>query len=79
MSNTETIVLAGGCFWCIEAQFQRVRGVISVENGYTGGDSNRITYQEVKTGTTGHYEVIKITFDTNQISLFRKLSLIQNF
>lgn len=62
-NTTETAVVGGGCFWCVEAVYERVRGVVSVESGYAGGDTANPTYQQVCTGTTGHAEVVKITFD----------------
>lgn len=72
MANTETVVLGGGCFWCLEAVFDRVNGVQSVESGYMGGENANPTYQEVCTGMTGHAEVVRITFDPGQVS-FRDL------
>jgi peptide-methionine (S)-S-oxide reductase len=71
MAN-QTAIFGGGCFWCIEAVFDRVSGVVSVESGYTGGRSPHPTYQQVCTGTTGHVEVARITFDPAQVS-FREL------
>ncbi|MBD3307273.1 peptide-methionine (S)-S-oxide reductase MsrA [candidate division KSB3 bacterium] len=69
MTNTlETATLGGGCFWCVEAIFQDVRGVQRVESGYAGGTVERPTYKQVCTGTTGHAEVVQITFDPEQIS-----------
>lgn len=79
MSHHETAVFAGGCFWCIQAQLQRVRGVSKVESGYTGGHVENPTYEEVKTGTTGHYEVVKVTFDHQIVSYFRKINVTQSF
>jgi peptide-methionine (S)-S-oxide reductase len=67
MSNKETIVFGGGCFWCTEAVFKMLRGVISVEPGYTGGSIQNPTYEQICTGTTGHAEVIKIDYDPAQI------------
>ena len=60
--------LAGGCFWCIEAAFNIIKGVEKVEPGYTGGSVPKPTYQQVSTGTTGHAEAAQITFDPNIIS-----------
>ncbi|NJL97116.1 peptide-methionine (S)-S-oxide reductase MsrA [Candidatus Gracilibacteria bacterium] len=65
----DSIVLGGGCFWCIEAYFQQVPGIINVLSGYTGGLSANPTYREVTGGETGHVEVIKATFDDKIISL----------
>lgn len=71
----ETIVLGGGCFWCTEAVFERMKGVVSVLPGYAGGNTPHPTYKEVSTGTTGHAEVIRVTFDPSQTSLARILAL----
>ena len=64
----ETAVFGGGCFWCFEAIFRRLRGVESVASGYAGGKKENPTYEEVSTGETGHAEVVKIVFDPNIIS-----------
>jgi peptide-methionine (S)-S-oxide reductase len=71
----ETIILGGGCFWCLDAIFQRVIGVISVVSGYTGGEIKNPTYKEICTGRTGHVEVIKIEFDNKQITLLEILEI----
>ncbi len=68
MKNRETAVLGAGCFWCVEAIFQKLKGVISVEPGYTGGTVANPTYEEVCSGKTGHAEVAKIVFDSTKIS-----------
>ncbi len=68
MPNTETAILGGGCFWCLEAVFDRLRGVTSVESGYSGGRVDNPTYRQVCDGDTGHVEVIRITFDPQQIT-----------
>ena len=68
MANSEIAVLGGGCFWCLEAVFDRLKGVTAVESGYMGGDSANPTYRQVCGGDTGHVEVIRITFDPSQIS-----------
>ena len=68
-SPTETIVLGGGCFWCTEAVFDRVQGVVDVESGYCNGQVVHPTYEQVCTGRTGHAEVVKLQFDPAQISL----------
>ncbi len=65
----ESIVLGGGCFWCVEAVFLRVEGVSKVVSGYMGGAKPNPTYQEVCTGLTGHAEVIEVTFDPEVVSL----------
>jgi peptide-methionine (S)-S-oxide reductase len=64
----ETATLAGGCFWCTEAVFNDVIGVTSVSSGYIGGHVENPTYKQVCSGTTGHAEAIRVTFDTDQIS-----------
>jgi peptide-methionine (S)-S-oxide reductase len=70
MSDTlQTITLGGGCFWCTEAVFVRVRGVEDVESGYSNGQTVQPSYEQVCTGTTGHNEVVKLVFDPVQISL----------
>lgn len=67
-SDVETAVFGAGCFWCVEAIYQRVHGVIAVESGYAGGHVINPTYHQVITGRTGHAEVAKITFDPTLIS-----------
>ncbi len=64
----ETATLGGGCFWCTEAVFTELRGVEKVESGYSGGTVANPTYRQVCTGTTGHAEVVRITFDPKVIS-----------
>jgi peptide-methionine (S)-S-oxide reductase len=64
----EVATLAGGCFWCLEAVFDELKGVIDVESGYAGGHVLNPTYRMVCTGETGHAEVVRITFDPNVIS-----------
>ena len=63
-SEYEVATLGGGCFWCLEAAFDQIEGVISVESGYAGGTVENPTYRQVCTGRTGHAEVVKVTFDT---------------
>jgi peptide-methionine (S)-S-oxide reductase len=63
MAESEIATLAGGCFWCLEAVYQEMEGVLSVESGYMGGQAENPTYQDVCTGTTGHAEVVQLTFD----------------
>lgn len=65
----ETIVFGGGCFWCTEAVFNMIRGVVSVIPGYAGGTAGNPTYEQVCSGTTGHVEVIKIAYDPQQVAL----------
>lgn len=78
MNNQETVVLGGGCFWCMEAVFQQVNGVKSVVSGYAGGTTNNPTYKEVCTGTTGHAEVVQITYDTTIVSFKKVLETFWN-
>ena len=68
MANLQTIGLGGGCFWCTEAVYKEVRGVTDVESGYSNGDTERPSYEEVCTGRTGHNEVVKLTYDPQQVS-----------
>ena len=74
-SPTETAVLGGGCFWCIEAVFQRLPGVKSVTSGYAGGHVKDPTYEQVCTGTTGHAEVARIEFDPAVLSYAKLLEV----
>ena len=73
--KSEKIILAGGCFWCTEAVFQRVEGVTKVESGYAGGPEKNPTYKQVCSGATGHAEVIQVTFDPEVISLQQLLEV----
>lgn len=68
-ASLEVITLGGGCFWCIEAVFDELEGVQSVESGYSGGSVQRPTYKDVCTGETGHAEVVQVTFDPAVITL----------
>lgn len=68
MNKTETATFAGGCFWCTEAIFKRLKGVVSVTPGYSGGTVENPSYEEVCTGRTGHAEAIQIEFDPEKIS-----------
>jgi len=68
-SRTESVVIGGGCFWCMEAVFQRVDGVIKVTSGFAGGQAPKPSYEEVCTGRTGHAEVIKIEFNPAHVTL----------
>ncbi|MGQ0560707.1 MAG: peptide-methionine (S)-S-oxide reductase MsrA [Gemmatimonadota bacterium] len=65
---SETATLAGGCFWCLEAVYDQLRGIENVASGYAGGRRPNPTYEQVCTGTTGHAEVVQITYDPLQIS-----------
>jgi peptide-methionine (S)-S-oxide reductase len=66
--TAQTAILAGGCFWCLEAAFSELAGVSAVQSGYTGGEVENPTYKQVCTGRTGHAEVVKVTFDPAVIS-----------
>jgi len=66
---TQTITLAGGCFWCLEAVYEQVQGVLAVESGYSNGESLNPSYDEVCGGSTGHAEVVRIEFDPAAVSL----------
>jgi peptide-methionine (S)-S-oxide reductase len=68
INQTETIVLGGGCFWCTEAVFVQVKGVLDVESGYCNGKTLNPTYEQVCSGLTGHNEVVKLTYDPKIIS-----------
>jgi peptide-methionine (S)-S-oxide reductase len=68
MAELETVVLGGGCFWCLEAVFDRLKGVTSVESGYMGGHVDNPTYRQVCGGGTGHVEVVRVTFNPQEIS-----------
>jgi len=72
MAKEETAILGGGCFWCLEAVFDRLVGVKSVESGYMGGNVDNPTYQQVCSGNTGHVEVVRVTFDPDELS-YREL------
>lgn len=67
-AEEDTATLAGGCFWCMESDFEKVDGVLSVVSGYTGGSSSNPSYKQVSTGNTGHTEAVQITFDNTRIS-----------
>jgi peptide-methionine (S)-S-oxide reductase len=66
--DLQAAIVAGGCFWCVEADFDKVEGVVETLSGYTGGHVDNPTYEQVVTETTGHYEAVKITFDAEVIS-----------
>ena len=75
MAKSEIATLGGGCFWCVEAVFQRVEGVISVRPGYAGGNVKNPTYKQICTGNTGHAEVAKIEFDPSKITYSQILNV----
>ena len=72
---TETLIVAGGCFWCVESDFESVKGVKSAVSGYSGGKTKNPTYKDVTRGGSGHYEAVKITFDSSVVSRERLLYL----
>jgi len=72
---TEVAVIGGGCFWCIEAVFERVGGIVSAESGYAGGDRDKPSYEQVSTGLTGHAEVVRLVFDPDRIGYEEILDL----
>ncbi len=72
----ETATLAGGCFWCIEAAFEDVPGVIDAASGYSGGHVKNPSYEEVSSGSTGHYEAVQIKFDPEKISYTQLLNIL---
>jgi peptide-methionine (S)-S-oxide reductase len=67
-NQTEIATLGGGCFWCLEAVYQELKGVVAVESGYTGGQVHTPSYAQVCTGTTGHAEVVQVSFDPDVVS-----------
>ncbi len=75
LEASETAILAGGCFWCVEADFDKVEGVISTTSGYTGGHLENPTYKQVSAGGTGHVEAVKIEFDPAKISYSQLLDI----
>jgi peptide methionine sulfoxide reductase msrA/msrB len=74
-NGLEKATFAGGCFWCLEAFFEELEGVIDVVSGYVGGHTKNPTYEEVCSGTTGHLEAVQVTFDPSRISYERLLEL----
>ena len=72
-AEEQSAVLAGGCFWCMESDLEKLPGVISVESGYSGGTVSRPTYNQVSAETTGHQEVVEVLFDSVKISYPRLL------
>lgn len=75
MSEKQVVVLGGGCFWCTEAVYKEVRGVSDVESGYSNGHVKQPTYEQVCTGSTGHNEVVRLTFDPDEVSLRELLEI----
>ena len=68
LEGLETATFAGGCFWCMEAGFEEVEGVVEAVSGYTGGYTENPTYEEVCTGRTGHYEAVRVYYDPERLS-----------
>jgi len=68
-TSIDTITLGGGCFWCVEAVYEKVDGVTAVESGYTNGHVKNPSYEQVCTGNTGHAEVVRVSYDPQKISL----------
>jgi peptide-methionine (S)-S-oxide reductase len=66
--DSEVATLGGGCFWCLEAVFEQLKGVLKVESGYAGGSTPRPTYRDVCSGTTGHAEVVRVSFDPSVVT-----------
>lgn len=75
VAGTEVLTVAGGCFWCVESDFEGVDGVKEVVSGYTGGTVANPTYKQVTGGNTGHYEAVQIQFDPSQVSRDQLLSM----
>ena len=75
MSNIQMATFGGGCFWCVEAVIQRLKGVEKIESGYAGGKFPDPTYKEVCSGLSGHAEVVQVTFDADQISYHDLLTI----
>jgi peptide-methionine (S)-S-oxide reductase len=73
--KTEVATLAGGCFWCLEAVFDQLKGVQSVESGYMGGKTPNPNYEQVCSGTSGHAEVVRVTFDADELDYSDLLSV----
>jgi peptide-methionine (S)-S-oxide reductase len=75
LSGTEVATLGGGCFWCVEAVYERIDGIVDVVSGYAGGHTENPTYYEVTSGKTGHAEVVQVYFDPEVISYEKILEL----
>ncbi|MBJ7258764.1 MAG: peptide-methionine (S)-S-oxide reductase MsrA [Chthoniobacterales bacterium] len=73
--KTQTVTLGGGCFWCVEAVYERMPGIISVTSGYAGGQTENPTYDDICTGKTGHAEVVQIEYDPEKISYEKIIDL----
>lgn len=66
--NIQTVIVAGGCFWCVESDFDKVKGVIDTKSGYTGGTTRNPTYKKVTKGGTGHYEAVQVKYDADVVT-----------
>jgi peptide-methionine (S)-S-oxide reductase len=75
MADKQILVLGGGCFWCTEAVYKEVKGVLDVESGYSNGQAQHPNYEQVCTGATGHNEVVKLTYDPSQVSTRQLLEI----
>ena len=75
--ETKEAIFAGGCFWCIESAFELMPGVTEAISGYTGGTVENPTYEEVSTGTTGHFEAVLVRYDPAQINSTKILKLVK--
>jgi len=75
LMKTEKAILGGGCFWCVEAVYERLPGVLSVTSGYAGGQTENPTYEQIGTGKTGHAEVVQIEYDPEKISYDKIIDL----
>jgi peptide-methionine (S)-S-oxide reductase len=73
--KTQTATLGGGCFWCVEAVYERMPGILAVTSGYAGGQTENPTYDDICTGRTGHAEVVQIEFDPEKISYDKVIDL----
>jgi peptide-methionine (S)-S-oxide reductase len=68
LAATETLIVAGGCFWCVESDYEKFKGVLAAESGYINGHVDNPTYRQVASKKTGHYEAVKITYDSTAVS-----------
>ncbi len=75
IAGDQTVILAGGCFWCVEAVYKELDGVLEVTSGYSGDNADTATYERVCSGTTDHAEVVKIRFDPSRVSLGQLLKI----
>jgi peptide-methionine (S)-S-oxide reductase len=74
LAESQTVTLAGGCFWCVEADFDKLPGVLETLSGYTGGTVKNPTYRQVSAGSTGHYEAVQIRYDPEKLSYSQLLN-----